>query len=130
MADRHEVRQNFRRAGVLAEKIARLTAGDAPRVVDLFSGCGGLSQGFLEAGCVSLAGIETDPDAASSYAANFHQGLPRYARTHFSSEPFSITMATIDLDVAGMTTPTSGNLSAGRKMRELVSLMSQEMQTV
>ena len=30
----------------IRQKIARLAAGGAPRVLDLFSGCGGLSLGF------------------------------------------------------------------------------------
>jgi DNA (cytosine-5)-methyltransferase 1 len=42
-------------------------------VLDLFSGCGGLSLGFHRAGCDSVAGVELDADAARSHALNFHR---------------------------------------------------------
>ncbi len=53
-------------------KLDRLASGGAPRVLDLFSGCGGLTLGFHRAGCESLGGVELDPDAARSHALNFH----------------------------------------------------------
>lgn len=43
-----------------------------PRVLDLFSGCGGLFLGFHRAGATSVGGIEIDTLAATSYALNFH----------------------------------------------------------
>jgi DNA (cytosine-5)-methyltransferase 1 len=55
------------------EKIARLRAGGAPRVLDLFAGCGGLSLGLLAAGGEIVAAIENDPDAAMSHGVNFHK---------------------------------------------------------
>ena len=61
-------------------KIHRLAAGGAPRVLDLFSGCGGLSLGFQRAGFSIAASVELDPDAAASHAANFHPGDRRHAR--------------------------------------------------
>lgn len=56
----------------IQRKISRIRAGAAPRVVDIFSGCGGLSLGFERAGFKISAGIEIDPYAASSHAVNFH----------------------------------------------------------
>ncbi len=56
----------------LEDKRARVREGRAPRVLDLFSGCGGLALGFVSAGCVSIGGIEVDKDASRSYALNFH----------------------------------------------------------
>jgi DNA (cytosine-5)-methyltransferase 1 len=56
----------------LARKMRRLAAGNAPRVLDLFSGCGGLSLGFLSAGFSIAAAMELDPIAARSHARNFH----------------------------------------------------------
>jgi len=40
-------------------------------VVDLFSGAGGLSEGFRQAGFTVLGGSDNDPDALATYAANF-----------------------------------------------------------
>lgn len=64
----------------LLSKIARLRAGGAPRVLDLFAGCGGLSLGFQSAGFEIAAAVEFDPDAAASHGLNFHPGDPRHAQ--------------------------------------------------
>ncbi|UTP40561.1 DNA cytosine methyltransferase [Phenylobacterium sp. LH3H17] len=48
-------------------------------MLDLFSGCGGLSLGFNAAGFEISAGVEFDPRAAESHGANFHPGQPIYA---------------------------------------------------
>lgn len=60
-------------------KITRLRHGGAPRVLDLFAGCGGLSLGFQAAGFEIAAAVEFDPEAAASHGANFHPGDPRHA---------------------------------------------------
>lgn len=62
----------------LRQKLARITAGDSPRVLDLFAGCGGLSLGFHRAGFQISAAVEFDPDAAASHGRNFHAGDPRH----------------------------------------------------
>jgi DNA (cytosine-5)-methyltransferase 1 len=41
------------------------------RVIDLFSGAGGLSEGFRQAGCDIICGTDSDPDALSTYQHNF-----------------------------------------------------------
>jgi len=64
----------------VSQKIARLTAGGRPRVLDLFSGCGGLSLGFRRAGFQNAAAVEIDPDAAASHGRNFHGGDQRHGR--------------------------------------------------
>lgn len=64
----------------IRQKIARLEAGGRPRVLDLFSGCGGLSLGFLSAGFEIRAAVEFDPDAARSHGLNFHDGAPEHSR--------------------------------------------------
>lgn len=46
-------------------------AGDAPVVLDLFAGCGGLALGFEAAGFHTI-GFEMDSDACETYAANLH----------------------------------------------------------
>ena len=61
-------------------KIARLRAEGAPRVLDLFAGCGGLSLGFQAAGFAIRAAVESDPHAARSHARNFHGGDAEHSR--------------------------------------------------
>jgi len=57
-------------------KHARILAGNAPRTLDLFAGCGGLSLGFDAAGFKTMGAVEFDPDAARSHAINFMSELP------------------------------------------------------
>jgi DNA (cytosine-5)-methyltransferase 1 len=52
-----------------------LRAGDRPRVLDLFAGCGGLSLGFQRTGFEIVAAVEIDPLAAASHRLNFHGSL-------------------------------------------------------
>jgi DNA (cytosine-5)-methyltransferase 1 len=49
----------------------RIERSAAPAVVDLFSGCGGFSLGFENAGFRIAASVELDPSARSTHAANF-----------------------------------------------------------
>ena len=44
-------------------------------IVDLFSGAGGFSEGFRQAGFNVLAGLDNDPDATATYALNFPEAL-------------------------------------------------------
>lgn len=41
------------------------------KLVDLFAGAGGISEGFRQAGFRVLAGTDNDPDAAATFAHNF-----------------------------------------------------------
>lgn len=61
-------------------RLKRLRQGGRPRVLDLFSGCGGLSLGFQASGFEIAAAIESDSDAAASHGANFHPGDARHAQ--------------------------------------------------
>ncbi|CAB3699550.1 DNA cytosine methyltransferase [Trinickia soli] len=63
-------------AALIREKHARILAGEAPRTLDLFAGCGGISLGFDAAGFRSIAAVEFDEDAARSHALNFFRDLP------------------------------------------------------
>ena len=56
-------------------KFKRLAHGERPRLLDLFSGCGGLTLGFHRAGCKVIGGVEFDKHAAHSHASNFHRDL-------------------------------------------------------
>lgn len=67
---------------VLAAKVRRIAEGGAPRVVDLFSGCGGISLGFNRAGFSIAAAVEIDELAARSHALNFHGGDPDTLEAH------------------------------------------------
>lgn len=58
-------------------KFARLQEGAAPRVLELCSGCGGLSLGFETAGFGLAAHIEADPAANLSHALNFGPADPK-----------------------------------------------------
>ena len=60
------------------KKALRIAAGEPPRVLDLFSGCGGISLGFHAAGYRIDANVEIDPEAAASHAVNFHPGRPEF----------------------------------------------------
>lgn len=63
---------------VIRPKIGRLKNGHKPRVLDLFSGCGGLSLGFHAAGCEITAAIEYEPHAAMSHGKNFHNNEQKH----------------------------------------------------
>lgn len=65
---------------LVRHKIARLNSGAKPRVLDLFSGCGGLSLGFHAAGYEIAAAVEFDRDAAKSHGTNFHGGTELHCR--------------------------------------------------
>lgn len=62
------------------KKASRLASGGEPRLIDMFSGCGGLTLGFTTQGFISAGGVEHDPHAAASYAHNFHGGSEHFGR--------------------------------------------------
>jgi len=64
--------EKLKSSKVMQKKLARLAAGAKPRVLDLFSGCGGISLGFHSAGFHIAAAVEIDPVAVRSHARNFH----------------------------------------------------------
>ena len=68
-------------------KLDRLQRGRVPGVLDLFSGCGGLSLGLQRAGFAILAGVDSDPRAAASHAFNFHEGSHRHAVPRDLTDP-------------------------------------------
>lgn len=72
------------RPSAIAIKIERLASDPAarPRVLDLFSGCGGLSLGFQAAGCEIVAAMEIDDLAARSHALNFCKSAPQEVVDH------------------------------------------------
>lgn len=56
---------------LIRSKLRRVRAGGSIRYMDMFAGCGGISLGFLTAGCTPVASVESDPLAALSHGANF-----------------------------------------------------------
>lgn len=64
---------------LISRKVARIRTGKKPRVLDLFSGCGGISLGFQAAGYEIAAALEFDTHAARSHGSNFHPGDERHA---------------------------------------------------
>lgn len=112
----------------IRQKIARLQAGGRPRVLDLFSGCGGLSLGFHTAGFEISAAVEFDPDAARSHGLNFHNGAPGHsqARDIITTHPEDLTaeldMGPVDraIDVIVGGPPCQAFARVGRsKLREI-----------
>ena len=72
--------------GAITRKIARLRSGKPLRVLDLFSGCGGISLGFQGAGFQIDAAVELDELAAETHARNFHGQLaPEMVARHAKS---------------------------------------------
>jgi len=61
---------------LVIQKHSRILAGHAPRTLDLFAGCGGISLGFHAAGFKTIGAVEFDPDAARSHAMNFMSDVP------------------------------------------------------
>jgi DNA (cytosine-5)-methyltransferase 1 len=48
---------------------------EPPRVLDLFCGAGGLSEGFRQAGYRIVGGVDSDPDAIATYSHNFPEAV-------------------------------------------------------
>jgi DNA (cytosine-5)-methyltransferase 1 len=115
---------------VVRNKIERIAAGERPRVLDLFSGCGGLSLGFHSAGFEISAAVEFDPFAAASHGRNFHRGDPRHSKardiTKLSPEALAAELelgsvaSAIDVLIGGP--PCQAFARVGRsKLREIES---------
>lgn len=66
----------------LKRKLDRLVNGEKLRVLDLFSGCGGISLGFQRMGFQIDAAMEIDAHAAASHALNFHGETPEQLALH------------------------------------------------
>ena len=119
-------------ARVVQSKLRRLRDGVAPRVVDLFSGCGGMSLGFQSAGYDILAGIELEAIRARTHARNFHrhlgaeaEALHGQARDVTQTEPHQVLLPLLgtlapDVDVLVGGPPCQAYARVGRaKLREI-----------
>jgi DNA (cytosine-5)-methyltransferase 1 len=96
--------------------LSRIARGEAPRVLDLFSGAGGISLGFQRAGFRIVGSVELDPLAARTHARNF--GHPAIARDMTQTEPDDLGIGGIDVLVGGP--PCQAYARVGRaKLREI-----------
>ena len=77
-----DARVQLRIDPAISIKLERLACGEALRVLDLFSGCGGISLGFHKAGFRIEANVELDEFAARSHAWNFHGSDPDLLARH------------------------------------------------
>lgn len=75
----------------------------APRLVDLFCGAGGLSEGFRQAGFDVVAAADHDPDACATYRLNFRDAevLCGDLRLPALREQLADAAAGVDLIVGG-----------------------------
>lgn len=78
----------------LQRKLDRLAVGEKPRVLDLFSGAGGISLGFQSAGFQIDGALEIEPLPALTHAMNFHGDDPDLTRLH--AQPRDMTLVTPD----------------------------------
>lgn len=72
---------------LVKRKHSRILSGEAPKTLDLFAGCGGISLGFDAAGFKTIGAVEFEPNAARSHAINFMGDLPsNLFETHASAK--------------------------------------------
>lgn len=64
---------------ILPARLARGQCSQRPKAMDFFSGAGGTSLGFIQAGFEVIAGVENSVEAAITYATN----LCRYGQMQF-----------------------------------------------
>jgi DNA (cytosine-5)-methyltransferase 1 len=112
----------------ISQKISRLGKGGQLRVLDLFSGCGGLSLGFHAAGFHIAAAVEFDAHAAASHGQNFHDKAPAHgvARDITKTSPqqlcddLGLGVANVAFDVIVGGPPCQAFARVGRsKLREV-----------
>jgi DNA (cytosine-5)-methyltransferase 1 len=104
------------RPKVRAAKLQRIRGGAAPRVLELCSGCGGLSLGMYAAGFQLVAHVEIEPKAAATYALNFR--APASADPIAWAQPRDMTRQapehlTADLKIDAQTDEAFDVLAAG-----------------
>ena len=80
----------------MEEKFARLRADEPLHVIDLFSGCGGMSLGLKRAGYKILGEVEINPQAASTYAKNLFKDVDQQTFA-LHSTPRDITTFTPEM---------------------------------
>jgi len=83
-----------------------------PTIVDMFCGCGGLSQGFQDAGFEVLFGIDHDAPSLSTYEHNFGEGkgvlIDLFSENFINQFSREINRYNKDLDVVVAGPPCQG----------------------
>src|SRR4051812_39754754 len=83
------------------------------RLMDLFAGCGGFTQGFVETGrFIPVAAVEIDASAAASYRANFGDHIHT---ANMSNWMDGRTVPQADVVIGGPPCQGFSNLGARRK---------------
>jgi len=92
-----------------------------PRLIDLFCGCGGISEGFRLAGFDIIGGVDFNKDAVETFNANFEGARGIYADIQEIANddiPFLFDLfGDIDVIIGGP--PCQGFSSANRWQKEL-----------
>lgn len=91
----------------------QLKQENKPKVVDLFSGAGGLTQGFIEAGYNILFGVEHDFHAAQTYSANFNHPMLNVDICSLDVDKLVETYGSADIIIGGP--PCQGFSMAGKR---------------
>ena len=89
------------------EKIAKY------KVVDLFSGAGGLTYGFVDAGFQVLFGVEHDEHAAKTYSANFNHPMLNCDIKTLDADKLKNEYGNVDVIIGGP--PCQGFSMAGKR---------------
>jgi len=74
----------------IRQKLERISRGEPARVLDLFSGAGGISLGFQKSGFRIDGAVELDPLAARTHAHNFHANH-KFVDTHAKARDITTT---------------------------------------
>lgn len=84
-----------------------------PSVVDLFSGAGGLTWGFVENKYKVLFGVEHDKDAAKTYSANYTHPMLNEDITKLNPDELVLKYGKCDVIIGGP--PCQGFSMAGKR---------------
>ena len=93
------------------------------RVIDLFCGCGGLTQGLAESGLDIVAGIDIWDRAIESYKANHNhiglcKDLTKYGPKELEIELEKIHIKKSDIDMIVGGPPCQGFSVAGKRLKD------------
>ena len=92
---------------------------DSLKVIDLFSGAGGLSQGFRDAGFDVISAVEIDKNLSQTYRENFKKTkIFEEDITKVNSNDLLVNKSNVDVVVGGP--PCQGFSMSGKRIRVTV----------